>query len=140
LYECGLFLQTGGVGIEDIKETQLNHPKVIREKLGPKNCVTIENKALPKGLLSKTPKIPANSTRVVMEQFVFLEKYAPYPPQNQGIASARGKKVSKTTDPSPRIQKGLGNSGVFGYFLGLGEIEPHKCIFPLHSHEKRNVV
>jgi hypothetical protein len=61
----------------DTKGTiQFLPPKEVREKLGPKRCVTIEKTALPKGLLRKNPKSPGNSTRVVMEKLIFIEKFA----------------------------------------------------------------
>jgi hypothetical protein len=50
-------------------------PKEVREKLGPKRCVTIEKTALPKGLLRKNPKNPVNFTRVGMEKLIFIEKF-----------------------------------------------------------------
>jgi hypothetical protein len=59
----------------------LDHPKAGRQKLDPKNRINLEKTALPKGLLSKKPKIPANSTRVVLQQLGKAEKYAPSPPR-----------------------------------------------------------
>jgi hypothetical protein len=67
--------------IEDIKETQMNHPKVGREKLDPKNRLTLEKTAPPKIFEQENPEFPRVSTRVVMEQFIKPEKYAPYPPR-----------------------------------------------------------
>jgi hypothetical protein len=59
---------------------QSNHPKVVRQKLDPKYRLTLEKMALPKILEQENREFPRVSTRVVMEQFIFLEKYAPYPP------------------------------------------------------------
>jgi hypothetical protein len=70
-------------GIEICKkmDTQPNHPKAGREKLNPKNRLTSEKTTLPKGLLSKNLKTSENSDRVVMQQFINIEKYAPSPPR-----------------------------------------------------------
>jgi hypothetical protein len=83
-----------GIEIEEIKKTQTNHPKVLRQKLDPKKPLTIEKMALPKNLEQENREFPRVSTRVVMEQFVFFEKYALYPPRKAANRRARGKKVS----------------------------------------------
>jgi hypothetical protein len=88
--------------IEDSKETQVDHPKVPRQKLSPKNRIFLDKTALPKGLLSKNPEKPANSTRVVMEQFGKPEKYALSPARKTSNRCARGKKVSTRREEKDR--------------------------------------
>jgi hypothetical protein len=82
------------VEIGDLKVTQLDHPKVPRQKLDPKYPLTLEKMALPKILEQENREFPRVSTRVVLEQFGKPEKKAPYPPRKATKSPVRGKKVS----------------------------------------------
>jgi hypothetical protein len=89
------------VEIGDIKATQLDHPKVGRQKLDPKSPLTLDKTAPPKISEQENREFPRVSTRVVMEQFIFLEKYAPYPPRK---ASNRQCSRKKDFDVPPKKQ------------------------------------
>jgi hypothetical protein len=80
------------VEIEDLKAMQLDHPKVVRQKLAPKNPLTPEKMVLPKISEQENREFTRVSTRVVMEQFGKPEKFAPYPPR----------KAKKSTMPAER--------------------------------------
>jgi hypothetical protein len=85
------------IEIEEIKVKHMDHPKVLREKLDPKNHINPEKTTLPKGLLSKKPKSPENSTRVIMEQFGKREKYAPYPPRKASKSPVHAERKFRPT-------------------------------------------
>jgi hypothetical protein len=54
----------------------INPSVEVREKVRPKNPITLAKTTLPPQPLPKRPRIPVNSDRVVLEQFEKHEKIA----------------------------------------------------------------
>jgi hypothetical protein len=102
-----------GEEIEKKKVTQLNHPKVVRQKLDSKYLLTIEKTAPPKILEQENREFPRVSTRVEMEQFGKPEKNAPYPPRKAANRRCPRKEVSWYLSPKEKHVPTTNRGNVF---------------------------